>query len=83
MIGWHAGCVYKTQDKSSVRQQSVEASDLGAKLQRVEELERQIEDQKFKISRLREEKVSLNNCILCFVLCWIDLFDRIAKLCPG
>jgi len=45
-----------TQDKSSV-QPTAEPSELSAKLEKVEELERLIEDQKFKISQLREEKV--------------------------
>ena len=44
------------QDKPSVHQ-NTESSDISAKLEKVEELERQIEDQKFKISQLREEKV--------------------------
>ena len=45
-----------TQDKTSV-QPTAEPSELSAKLEKVEELERLIEDQKFKISQLREEKV--------------------------
>jgi len=37
----------------------VESSELTAKLEKVEQLERQIDDQKFKISQLREEKVRM------------------------
>jgi len=64
MIDCCATCVY-IQDKSSVQQQSPEALELSAKLEKVEELERQIEDQKFKISQLREEKVSLKPLYSC------------------
>jgi len=41
-----------------------ETSELSAKLEQVEALEKQIEDQQFKISQLREEKV----CVF-YVLC--------------
>jgi len=64
MIDCCATCVY-IQDKSSVQQQSPEALELSAKLEKVEDLERQIEDQKFKISQLREEKVSLKQLYFC------------------
>jgi len=53
------------QDKSSAQPQSTETSELSAKLEKVEELERQIEDQKFKISQLREEKVRLEKFYSC------------------
>jgi len=63
---WCIRLIAQVHDKSSV-QQTPQLSELSAKLEKVEELERQIEDQKFKISQLREEKVCLRRCVLCII----------------
>ena len=67
-------CVQVVKDKSSL-QQTPESSELGAKLEKVEELERQIEDQKFKISQLREEKVRRKTFVSVYYLRlnWLSL----------
>ena len=53
------------EDKTWSDQLSPRSSQLTAKLEKVEQLERQIEDQKFRISQLREEKVCMRETFIC------------------